>query len=75
MLRNLIAEMAREQKTEKDIAELFKKDYRWVRRRINEDMLESGEFAQFGTLDLLKIKKMFFPKCTLEYLSESEHDF
>ena len=74
MLRNLVAEMARHQISEKQLAALFSKDYRWIRRRINEETMKSGEHAQFGTLDLIKIRKAYFPGCTLEYLAESDHD-
>lgn len=72
MLRNLIAEMARFRVSEKDIAILLNREYRWVRKRINEEKISAGVVAQFGTLDLVKIKRSFFPSCTLEYLSESE---
>lgn len=50
MLRNLVIEMARHQISEKKIAHLLNCDYRWVRKMINEQVLESVEFAQFGNL-------------------------
>ena len=74
MLKNLIAEMARNQVSEKQIAALLNREYRWVRKRINEVFLSPEEPAQFGTLDLIKIKRTFFPSCTLEYLSESDFE-
>ena len=72
MLRNLIAEMARKSVTEKDLAVLLERDYRWVRKRLNEEYLDSGDMAQFGTLDLQRIKRKFFPKHTMDYLAESD---
>lgn len=74
MLRNLIAEMARAQVSEKDVAALLKREYRWVRKRINEEATPDGDVIQFGTLDLIKIKRTFFPHCTLDYLSVSDFD-
>lgn len=74
MLRNLMAEMARKQVTEKDIANLFDRESRWAKKRIREEEKTNGDYAQFGTLDLKKIKNTFFPDCSLEYLSESDKD-
>jgi hypothetical protein len=72
MLRNLIAEMARHQVSEKVLAQFLDRDYRWVRKRLCETRLSSGELAQFGTLDLQRIKQEFFPHLTMDYLAESD---
>lgn len=74
MLINLAAEIARNQISEKEIASLLGKNFRYIRKRLYEEKGSSGERFQFGTLEIKKIRKIYFPDCTIEYLAESSLD-
>lgn len=67
MYKNLRAEMAREGITMVDISEFLGVRYATVNDKVN------GKY-RFYYDEALKIKRQFFPKCSLEYLFEKDED-
>lgn len=67
MYKNLRAEMAREGITMVDISEFLGVRYATVNDKVN------GKY-RFYYDEALKIKRHFFPKCSLEYLFEKDQD-
>lgn len=64
MLRNLMAEMARNGLHNKDLASVINKDEKTVSNKI----LCRTEFTR---KEMLLIRKKLFPSCTLDYLFDS----
>lgn len=65
MLSNLVAEMARQGLTRKDIAEELGLSYGTVIVKIKGDY-------QFDVSEAKKIKEKFFPNLSIEYLFENK---
>lgn len=65
MYKNLLAEMAREGITKKDIADYMQMRYCTVLDKIN------GKYS-FKVDEAFKIKKKFFPMLTIDYLFATE---
>lgn len=65
MYRNLLAEMARFEITQKDIAELLKVRTSTVCDKIN------GKYS-FKLEEAFEIKESFFPKLSIEYLFDKD---
>lgn len=63
MLRNLIAEMARTDISQKQVAELIDRDEKSVSNKIRCK-------TEFTRKEMVQIKKELFPDCTLDYLFE-----
>lgn len=60
-MRNLKAEMARYGVTVKDFQALLGSSERTVRKKLNG-------YADFTVPEIIKIKRAFFPGCSLDYL-------
>lgn len=67
MYKNLRAEMARNGVTIGDMAKALGVRYATVNDKLN------GRF-RFYYDEALKIKKLFFPECELEYLFDQKHN-
>lgn len=63
MLKNLIAEMARNNMSYKDIAEIFGRDEKSISNKISCK-------TEFTRKEMMTIKKEVFHSCILDYLFE-----
>ena len=63
MLRNLMAEMARADISQKQLAEFIGRDEKSISNKIRCK-------TEFTRKEMVEIKKNFFPDCTLDYLFE-----
>ncbi|MEE0744916.1 MAG: hypothetical protein UIL73_00360 [Anaerovoracaceae bacterium] len=63
MLKNLIAEMARNDMSYKDLAEILGRDEKSISNKISCK-------TEFTRKEMILIKKEVFPDCTLDYLFE-----
>lgn len=65
MLKNLIAEMARINLSQKDLAKFIGKDEKSISNKIYCR-------TEFTRKEMVEIKKRYFPKCSLDYLFEQD---
>ena len=63
MLKNLVAEMAREGVLYKDLAEMLGRDEKSISNKISCK-------TEFTRKEMVQIRKQFFPECSLDYLFE-----
>ena len=63
MLKNLVAEMAREGVLYKDLAEMLGRDEKSISNKISCK-------TEFTRKEMVQIRKQLFPECSLDYLFE-----
>ena len=63
MLKNLVAEMARDGVLYKDLAEMLGRDEKSISNKISCK-------TEFTRKEMVQIRKQLFPECSLDYLFE-----